>query len=85
MAMLNAIALHMFQNKVKIIPTVLPRSLADNLQHFKKMSFICNDKRISDNNTNSEAVIGRCDMNCAKKHLIDRSKHYEAPYRFNIL
>ena len=70
------------QNKSKISPTVLPVSLAEHLQTSKEMCFICNDKRISDNNankeggindnnTNKEGGIGRREMNCAKKHLTE--------------
>ena len=41
MTLLNAISLHMFQNKINISPPVLPASLAEHLQILKKMCFIC--------------------------------------------
>ena len=48
MALLNAISLQMFQNKIKISPTVLPANLTEHLQISKKMCLIYNDKRISE-------------------------------------
>ena len=42
------------------------------------MCFICNDERISDNNTYGEGGIERCEMDCAKEHLTERSKYYES-------
>ena len=57
MALLNAISLQMFQNKIKISPTLLPVNLTEHLQISIKMCFICNDKRISDNNTKNEGGI----------------------------
>ena len=46
MAPQNAISLQMFQNKMKIIPPVLPVSLAEHLQIFKKMCFTCNNNAL---------------------------------------
>ena len=43
MALLNAILLWMFQNKMKYLQPLKSRR---NLQIFKKMCFICNDKSI---------------------------------------
>ena len=47
----------MFQNKIKISPTVLPVNLAEHLQVFKWICFIRNDKLISDNNTKNKGGI----------------------------
>ena len=67
--------------------------LAEHLQIFYKMRFICNDKRINENNTYNEGGTGRCEMNC-HKCFIERSKYYESdkssrlfefPCSFNIL
>ena len=38
---------------------------------FRKMCFICNDKRISDN----ECGIRRSEIDCAKEHLIEWRKY----------
>ena len=60
----------------------------------KKIYFTCSDKRFSDNNTDNDEVIGRCERNFAKEHLTERRKYYEsekssrfyqASSRFNIL
>ena len=75
--LLNAISLPIFQNKIKISPTVLTVSLAGHLQLFYKMSFACNDKHFSDNNKYNEGGIGRCKMDYAKEYLIKRSKYCE--------
>ena len=66
MALLNAISLKKFQNKMKMSPTVLPVSLAEHLQIFKKNMFICNDERISDNNPCNECSIGRLERDCTE-------------------
>ena len=93
MALLNAISLQIFQNKMKISPPVLLTSLAEHLQVLKRTCFIFNNKRISDNNTYNKGGIGRCEMDCVKDHLTERSRYYEsdknsrfceALYRFNI-
>ena len=73
MTLLNAISLNMFQNKIKISPLVLPTSLAEHLQILIKMCFICLNKRISDNDTYSDSFIGRCEMDCAKGRVNERS------------
>ena len=48
--MLNVISLQMFQNKMKISPPVLPVSLGQPSQIFKKMCSTCPNMRISDKN-----------------------------------
>ena len=63
----------MFQNKKKISLPVLPVSLGEQLQIFKKMYFIYQNKRIGDNNTYNEDV---CKMDCAKESLTEWSKYY---------
>ena len=50
MSPLNEISLQMFQNKIKISPPVLPERLAEHLQILRKICFVCNDKRITENN-----------------------------------
>lgn len=42
------------------------------------MCFICNDKRISDNNTHSEGGIERLEMDYTKEHLVEWSKYCES-------
>ena len=73
MAVLNAIPLQIFKNKMKKYPQVLPVHLAEDLQILKKMRFICNDKRISDNNTCNcnEGVTGPREIDCAKERFIE--------------
>ena len=39
--------MHMFQNKIKVSPTLLFKSLTEHLQIFQKICFHCNDKRIT--------------------------------------
>ena len=56
MAVLNAISLQMFQNKIKISSTVLPVNLTEHLKISRKIYFICNDKRISDNNRKNDSA-----------------------------
>ena len=79
---------------MKIYSTVIPVGLAEHLQIFIKVCFICSDKRISDNNTYSKGGIRRCKMDCAMERYTERSKYYEsnknsrfyeAPRRFHIL
>ena len=63
MALLNAILLQMFRNKINISPPVLPISSAKHLKTYKNMCFICShEEHISDNTTNNNDGIGRCDM-----------------------
>ena len=66
----------MFQGKI-ISFTVLSVSLTEYLQIFEKMSFICNDKRISDNNTYNEGSIEPCELDYPMEHLTEWSKYYE--------
>ena len=68
----------MLQNEMKISPPVLPVKLEENSQILKMMFFICNDERISDNNTCNEEAIGRCEIDCVKECLIERSKYFES-------
>ena len=56
MAVLNAISLQMFQNKIKISSTVLPVNLTEHLKISRKIYFICNDKHISDNNRKNDSA-----------------------------
>ena len=51
------------------------------------MYFICNDKRISNNNTYNEGGIGLCEMDSVKDYLIKRGNCYESDKssRFYIL
>ena len=73
MTLLNVITLQMFQNKMKISPTVL------TVKYYKfSTGFICNDKHISDSNAYSECGIGRCKIDYAKKYLIKQTKYYES-------
>ena len=67
----------MFQDKTIISITVLPSSLTEHQQFFKKMCFICNDKRITDNNTYNEISTEPCEFDYAKEHLTESSTHYE--------
>ena len=53
----------------KDISTNNPRSTSRLFTNFKKMCFICNDKCIEDNNTFNVGVIGRSEMDCAKRHF----------------
>ena len=94
MALLNLISLQMFLKKIKISPTVLSINLAEHLQISKKMSFICKDKHISDNNTKNEGGIWQWEMNCVNENLVENSRYYgsdksshfcEALCWFNIL
>ena len=62
MALLNAISLQMFQNKMKISLTVILVSLVEHLQILKKISFICNDEHIIDNNIYNKGDTGRREM-----------------------
>ena len=93
MVVLNAISLQMFQSKMKIFPTAPPVSLAEHLQIFYKMCFICNDKRISDTSTYNEGGTVRCKVDYAKEYLVEWSNYYkcdkssqfdETSCRFNI-
>ena len=47
--------------------------------------FVCNHKSISDNNTCNEGATGRCEIDCAKECLVERSKYFESVQssRFN--
>ena len=54
MTLLNAIPLQMFPNRIKISPIVIPVSIAEYLQIFKKC--------VSDNNTYIKSGIRRCEM-----------------------
>ena len=58
-----------------------------SVQILIKMYFICNDKRISDNNTYNEGGIGLCKMDSVKDHLIERGNCCESDKssRFYIL
>ena len=56
MGLLNKTSYQVFQNRMKISPPVLPVSLADDLQILKKITFICNDERISDNIYNNDGI-----------------------------
>lgn len=56
---------------MKIPPPVLLPRLAVHLQNFKKMYFICSDKRMSESNTYSEGGMGRFKIGCVKDHLIE--------------
>lgn len=73
MAVLNAMSLRIFKNKMKKSPQLLPVHLAENLQILKNMHFICKDKCISDNDTckSNEGVFGRREIDCAKERLIE--------------
>ena len=73
--MLNAILLQIFQNKMKRFPKLPPVSPTEHLQILKKICFICNDKRIIDNNTYNKGGFGRCGMDFAKEHLNEGSKY----------
>ena len=53
----------------KDISTNNPRSTSRLFTNFKKMCFICNDKCIEDNNTFNVGVIGRSEMDCAKRRF----------------
>ena len=53
---------------MKIFPTVLSVSLAEHLNIFLKIFFICNNKCISENNTYNEGGIGRWEIDCSMEH-----------------
>ena len=63
----------MFQNKKKISLPELLVSPGEQLQIFKKMCFICQNKRTGDNNTYNEDV---CKVDCTKESLTEWSKYY---------
>ena len=67
-ALLNAISVRVFQNKMHISPTVFSVSLAEHLHSFKNV-FYFNDKRISDDPGDNKGGIGQC------KHLVEESKY----------
>ena len=62
MALIKAIPLQMFQNKMKISPPVLWVCPAEHLQIYKKTYFICNDECTSDNNTYNNGGFQRSKM-----------------------
>ena len=93
MALLNVKSLYLQKYFKTKSPRALPVTLAKHLKFLKNASYICNGKRISENTTYSEGVIGLCKINFANERLIERSKYYEydkssqfyeAPCRFTI-
>lgn len=60
------------------ISTSASRSSRRTLTNSKNVFFVCNDKSISDNNTCNEGATGRCEIDCAKECLIERSKYFES-------
>ena len=63
---------------MKVSSKVLPITLARDLRISKRMCFNCNDKGISDDNTNNEGGIGQSKIDCAEEHFIELSKYYES-------
>ena len=69
MGLSKALSLSMFQNEKKISQKYF-RLIWYNITNFKKMGFICNDKRFNYNNTNNKSSIRWCGIDCVKEHLI---------------
>ena len=63
MALLKAILLQRFQSKMKISPPVGLVRLTKHLRILKKMSFICNNEHIIDNNAYDKGDIRQPKIN----------------------
>ena len=63
MALLRAILLQIFQSKMRIPPPVGLVRLTKHLRILKKMSFICNNEYIIDNNAYNKGDIRRPEIN----------------------
>ena len=81
MALLNAILLQIFQNRIKKSPTLLPLSLAKHLEILKKSRFICSDKRISDNNRYNAGGIITLEQGVIYVHKVDNKDTRTTPWQ----